>query len=193
MALFKEGDLRRRAQLGRSVNESAESLLIKRSALASTRVQEFDIFLSHSVLDKELILGILLSLEDMGYSVYVDWVNDKQLNRASVTKATAEVLRRRMQASKSLFFATSVNSSTSKWMPWELGFMDGHNKKAAIFPITRSDSLEYVGQEYLGIYPFIDIAANQGDGKDWLWVNQSKDTYTSFELWLKGGEFKEHN
>lgn len=189
MALFKESSLRSRAQLGRPAFESADSMLTKLSAVASSGPQEFDIFLSHSVLDKEVILGILLSLEDMGYKVYVDWVNDKQLSRDSVSKATAELLRQRMRSSKSLFFATSSNSSNSKWMPWELGFMDGHNKKAAILPISQLDTVEFSGQEYLGVYPYIDSSPAMGpDARNRLWVRHSRTKYVIFEQWLQNVE-----
>ena len=36
----------------------------------------FDIFLSHSSKDKQLILGVKQLIEDSGYSVYIDWVDD---------------------------------------------------------------------------------------------------------------------
>jgi hypothetical protein len=85
----------------------------------------FDIFLSHSYLDKELIIGALTYLEKMGYSVYVDWKQDSQLKREDITKRTARILRRRISQSKALFFVTTANAPESKWMPLELGYMDG--------------------------------------------------------------------
>ena len=80
----------------------------------------FDIFLSHSFLDKKKVQGLYDILTASGYSVYVDWINDPQLNRSNVTQKTAELVRKRMKASKSLLLAISTNASLSKWIPWEL-------------------------------------------------------------------------
>ncbi len=56
----------------------------------------FDVFLSHSSKDAEVILGIKLLLEGQGLSVYVDWIVDTQLDRTKVNAETAETLRDRM-------------------------------------------------------------------------------------------------
>lgn len=85
---------------------------------------EFDIFLSHSYLDKQTVLGVYKDFEALGYKTYVDWVIDPTLDRDNITKATAEKLRLRMKQSKCLIYATSSNIVGSQWMPWELGFMD---------------------------------------------------------------------
>lgn len=74
MALFKESDLRARADMGTPVFESASNVL-SRKVQTSANVANFDIFLSHSFSDQKIILGIWLSLEDMGYKVYVDWIH----------------------------------------------------------------------------------------------------------------------
>ena len=100
-------------------NFSAASLLteqMKKQALVS----QHDIFLSHAFDDKELILGVELTREDLSYTVYLDWRDDPSLDRKNVTAATAEKLRARMRASKCLFYASTENASNSKWMPWEL-------------------------------------------------------------------------
>lgn len=189
MALFNEYDLRARADLGTAVQKSASTLLNEK-VLAVSRSDQFDIFLSHSFSDQKLILGIWLSLEDMGYKVYVDWIHDKNLSRDSVTKETARVLRERMINSKSLFFATTSNSSQSKWMPWELGFKDGHNGRSAIFPVSQSQTSgnNYAGQEYLGVYPYVSKDLIQGGSTNKLWIRTSSTCYVLFDNWLKGQE-----
>ena len=113
----------------------------------------FDIFLSHSSLDQLQVLGIYKLLRTRGYSVYLDQVCDPQLNRAHVTRATARVLRYRMAQSRSLFVATSTNTTNSRWVPWELGFMDGWNAKAAVLPILPAGTVSFKGQEYFELYP----------------------------------------
>jgi len=125
----------------------------------------------------------------MGYKVYVDWIHDRSLSRDSVTKETARVLRQRMINSKSLFFATTSNSSQSKWMPWELGFKDGHNRRSAIFPVAQSQTSatnSYAGQEYLGIYPYVSKDRIQGGAVDKLWIRTSSTCYVLFDRWLSG-------
>lgn len=125
--------------------------------------QNFDVFLSHSFRDDELIFGIVEILKDMGQKVYIDWVVDKQLSRDSVTKETAETLRNRMKQSSKLLYLATDNASSSKWMPWELGYFDGLKPgKVAILPLVNSVDSSFQGQEYLGLYP----ALNNDDLKD---------------------------
>lgn len=92
MGLLRESDLHARADRGTPLQKSASTVLTEK-VQASAQVSQFDIFLSHSLSDQKLILGIWLSLEDMGYKVYVDWIHDRHLSRDSVTKETARVLR----------------------------------------------------------------------------------------------------
>ena len=49
----------------------------------------FDVFLSHSVRDAALSLGLKKVLEADGLSVYVDWIEDADLDRTNVSAATA--------------------------------------------------------------------------------------------------------
>jgi hypothetical protein len=146
-----------------------------------------DIFLSHAFDDKELILGVALTLEDFGYTVYLDWRDDPSLDRKNVNPTTALKLRERMRNSKCLFFATTENTSNSKWMPWELGFKDGQNNRSAILPLQATSPVDYKGQEYLGIYPY--ITQQRSDKlEERLWVRRSRTCYVVFEAWLAGAE-----
>ena len=152
--------------------------------------EEYDIFLSHSFSDKELILGLKKKIEEIGFSVYVDWLVDKQLDRNCVSRDTADTLRNRMTSCKSLLYAFSDNSSKSVWMPWELGFMDGirENKVAVmqINEITNLNKIDYKNQEYLELYYIVDVMKSNR-GKMCLWVNSSEDnTYVEYRNWLNG-------
>jgi len=113
----------------------------------------FDVFLAHSSLDKIQVLGVYLMLTARGYRVYLDQICDPDLNPAHVTRRTARVLRYRMAQSQSVFVATSANTSRSQWVPWELGFMNGWNFKAAILPLVQSPAASFSGQEYFELYP----------------------------------------
>ena len=147
----------------------------------------YDIFLSHSKLDEEEVKGLKLMLEDYGHSVYVDWIDDPQLERNFVSKETASLLRSRMRQSRSLLYVTSANSLNSKWTPWELGFKDGNGGRAAILPISADEtsSDDYAGVEYLGLYPYLSEYPDT-NGKDRLWMNWSHTNYVRFDGWLAG-------
>jgi len=123
----------------------------------------FDVFLSHSFADAVLILGVRALLESQGLRVYVDWIDDSALERASVGPETAAILRIRMRNSASLIFATSDNSPKSKWMPWELGYFDGFKPdRIAILPLLGMGESSFRGQEYLTLYPLIEDVSSLG-------------------------------
>lgn len=177
-----------RGRTAASVLESVE----QRAALTAN----FDVFLSHSYQDRNLDENKILEtkgfLEDFGYSVYVDWYIDRQLNRDKVTSATATLLRTRMDHCRCLLFVVSSNSSESKWMPWELGYKDGNTGKnsslgqVAIVPLVKeSGRYEYNGVEYLGIYPYVTVD-NDTEGIRRLWIHADSDKYVTFEAWLNG-------
>jgi len=186
MSILVESRIRERAKKATGYYKSALSIL-NEHLTKQTSVTRHDIFLSHSYDDKELILGVALTIEDLGYSVYLDWRDDPTLDRKKVTKETAETLRARMKASRCLLYSTTDHYSESKWMPWELGFKDGDNARVAILPVSRSQTTAYQGQEYLGIYPYI-TDENDTTGKRRLWVRRSTTCYVVFDSWLEGAE-----
>jgi hypothetical protein len=167
------------------VSKSADTLLREAATTADT---SFDVFLSHSVKDADVILGIVAVLKQQGLKVYVDWIVDPQMDRSRVTPETAERLRRRMRQSASLIYAHSYQSGSSKWMPWELGYFDGFRSAVAVLPIAQTTQESFAGQEYLGLYPYID-----GSGLT-LWVNRGAAPerlfhgptgYKQFGEWLR--------
>lgn len=130
--------------------------ILREAVQAATNEDSFDIFLSHASHDSDLILGVKGLLEGLGFRVYVDWVDDPQLDRSKVSKESADLLRRRMRQSKSLVWAATEAASDSKWMPWELGYFDGFKpNQVAILPLVNNASDTFKGQEYLDLYPVI--------------------------------------
>src|SRR5436190_18295287 len=118
-----------------------------------------------------------------GYSVYVDWIEDPQLDRSQVTKHTAAALRARMRQCKCLLFATSEASKKSIWMPWELGYMDAHRySRVAIAPMVEDyeANREFKGQEYLGLYPYLDRSGSS------RYVHDAVRVWVTFREWLGG-------
>ncbi len=143
----------------------------------------YDIFLSHSYLDSDIILVIKRDLENLGYSVYVDWTEDPQLSRSNVTKETAELIRTRLKACRTLIYAYSENSKISKWMPWELGFFDGYKSKVAVLPIEdSSNTVDLDGIEFVGIYPFISLEGYQDKVRN-FYVNKNKNNKFNLKRW----------
>jgi hypothetical protein len=117
----------------------------------------FDVFLSYNINDKDVVKGIYYVLKNMGFKVYVDFMVDPQLDRRSVTKETAECIQSRLKHSKSLIYAQSSNAAMSKWMPWELGVVDGNTSKCFIMPVQKGYEIINSRQEYLLLYPVIGI------------------------------------
>ena len=121
---------------------------------------------------------------------------DTQLDRSSVTAKTATTLRERMHACNGLAYISTENIAGSKWCPWELGYIDGNkNGRCAILPILERDTGEFKGQEYLGIYPYIDYEQINNSEKYEFWVNDPKDRtkYVSLKKWLLGKDPYAHN
>ena len=147
----------------------------------------YDIFLSHSYLDKERIASLKIILESYGFSVYVDWISDSDLNRDNVNKQTATRIRNRMKNCKSLLYAISNNSTSSKWMPWELGYFDGIKGKIALVPITETDNEYLRGSEYLELYPVVKEYLIKGTNEYALWLYKSEfsEAYVKIDLWIQ--------
>lgn len=155
---------------------------------------KFDIFLSHSFLDKAEVQGLYQELTDFGFSVYVDWIVDPHLDRENVTKESATLVRERMKNSRTLLLAISTNATMSKWIPWELGYVDGNTNKCAIIPVSKESTPPklFKGAEYLVLYPFIKKLPVKDTNEDKLWVIQSAFSYSQFDSWINTGLIMEN-
>jgi hypothetical protein len=187
MALFTESQLRTIGQTQASYKRATAVLKEASDSAPATKI--YDIFLSHAVLDAEIVLGIKVVLERNGHSVYVDWLEDGDLDRAKVTVATAERLRGRMRQSKSLIYAHSNNSPNSKWMPWELGYFDGFRSAISILPIAKTENESFRGQEFLGLYPYIDVSGasmfvNRGQTPAST-IGEAAENFVTLKEWLR--------
>ncbi|HEY4380552.1 MAG TPA: hypothetical protein VGN01_09420 [Acidobacteriaceae bacterium] len=141
------------------VRKSAGTLLT--DSVQFSEAKKFDVFLSHSFDDAEIILGVKRLIEKRGKSVYVDWIEDKGLDRGKVTPATAALLRNRMRSCSTFIYASSESSPSSRWMPWELGYFDGHKPDMiSIMPLVENYDFEWKSQEYLGLYPVLERPNN---------------------------------
>jgi hypothetical protein len=181
MSLFNIPDLKAKGRAATFGTFKTTNSILNESVQNFSLFGTYDIFLSHSIADAEVILGLRNELKSKGYSVYVDWIEDPNLNRANVTKETAIYIQDRMKTCKSLLYATSISATSSKWMPWELGFFDGFKKKVAIIPITSlaNSTDEFKGQEYLGIYPYVVVTGST------LYIHNTVSSYIDFDRWLR--------
>lgn len=116
----------------------------------------YDVFLSYNIDDQQVVMGIYYYLKNkLRLKVYIDCVNDPDLQRDATDKKTAECIQNRLKNSRSLLYAQSANAEKSKWMPWELGVVDGHTGKCAIMPVTKDADRTSPRQEYLWLYPYV--------------------------------------
>lgn len=182
MALYTSNYLK---SLARTKSPTERVKLMNESQLVH---HTFDIFLCHSYLDKEIVEGLYLELTKMGFKVYVDWIIDPQLNRNDVTKDAAELIRRRLRASKSLLLALSANAGLSKWVPWELGYVDGNTQQCALLPVSTDDlsRTSFHRTEYLKLYPYVEKPNDLSRFRDNLWAVEGAHTYVDFQEWIKG-------
>lgn len=155
MSYFTQAEARKVGQ--RALRGGRSAIDAIKSAQKNYKVTErFDIFLSHAMVDAELVLGVKVLLEEEGKKVYVDWIDDQALDRNRVTADTAEVLRHRMRQCESLLYLATENAPKSKWMPWELGYFDGYkNGSVAVLPVMEESDSPFEGQEYLRLYPVV--------------------------------------
>lgn len=174
------------ATVRRSFTSLSAKDVINESIRKSTDHESFDVFLCHSISDAELVLGVKTLLEQEGLKVYVDWHSDPLLSRCNVNKDTAEILRRRMKQSHSLIYIATDNSSSSKWMPWELGYFDGHKPgTVGILPLMDYEYSSFTGQEYLSLYPEVSKGQYSNGTKD-VFVEEKGHHWTTLRRFGSG-------
>lgn len=178
----------------RNIDIYSQREIINENTNIFSKKGKYDLFISHSFLDKELILTLVKLFNENSYSVYVDWIHDSSLDRTNVTSKTAKIIRDRIVQCKGLAYISTSNIINSKWCPWELGLGDGLNKgRSCILPVMeKGDSFK--GTEYIGIYPYIEYEKIQGKNSYDFWVIDPDDPskYISLRSWLDGNNLKKH-
>jgi hypothetical protein len=166
MAFFTKGEMQSRGNriLAEQQRFGKSTRTIFAEATTFDPEKTYDVFLSHSSRDKPLVLGVKARLEDENLSVYIDWIDDADLDRAAVTPENARRLRRRMKQCQSLLYIATDNASRSKWMPWEVGLFDGLGKgeRIGVLPVLDSATEKFDGMEFLGLYSVVDLRRTRG-------------------------------
>jgi hypothetical protein len=139
------------SRLLNAYGRSTQSLFSIRKSFSANKLPDATIFLSHCHLDKELIIGFIQELKELGIFVYVDW-NDGEMPDYTNRKTTLKIKERIKQNDLFMIFATE-NAMISRWVPWEIGVADQAKSYNKIFviPIKR-DGVWYSGNEYLQLY-----------------------------------------
>lgn len=155
MNFLVDNNIRDRAHM----SASARSTTINNALIEQSRAErsEYDIFLSQTIRDEELVFGIFSILtEDLGLNVFCNWIESPLPDRSDVTPEDAAYVRAKMAASNALILIDSDNAAHSSWMCWEIGWFDGAKGKISILPIVSNAGDVYRGRQFLGLYPIIE-------------------------------------
>ena len=137
--------------------------------------KHYDVFLSHSSLDNNLVLQLMSILNSKGLTVYIDWVEDKLALKRELTSAdTAKVLIERIKSSRAIVYVKTTQSALSLWTPWELGYAQAIGKKITVLEI------EYI----LGTPKYLDIFDKSKLREDGAIMVDDKDEILPIEMWI---------
>jgi len=103
------------------------------------------------------MLKIKTLLQNLGISVYIDWLDEGMT--ASTSGRTAQILKQKIKDYNKFILVATDDAIASKWCNWELGLGDAEKydkDKIALFPI-RQEHRNWSGAEYLQIYPTIEF------------------------------------
>lgn len=143
------------------------------------------IFLSHSHHDKNVVEQAKIFFENLGISVYVDWADETMPEKTN--GITAQKIKNQIISVNDKFVLLATNNAVdSKWCNWEVGIADPFklpNKKFAILPLA-DNSGTWNGNEYLQIYPRIELNPRQSGGEGfYIWYPDG--TWETIETWLR--------
>lgn len=149
----------------------------------ASSARHYDLFLSHGYEDATEVRSIKEHIEiTHNLRVYVDWIDETDIDRRAVTAATAARLRERIRRCRGLLIAASDATDVSRWVPWELGYADGSHGRVAVLPVLRAGST-FVGNEYMRLYPEVMESLNTRHEGPYLWVGPAP-AYRSLADWL---------
>lgn len=109
--------------------------------------QKYDVFLSHSCLDEEELLKLKSILNSQGYTVYIDWINDREmLNRENKDENTWNVLYKRMDQADRMIYVMTDRSIESKSTEKEVLYFKKARKQVYVY---QPDEIIKQRPEYL--------------------------------------------
>ena len=123
-------------------NYSPEELLKFLNSDSVESKKKYDIFISHSYLDKDLVKSMKNTLNFQNLSCYYDWTSDQDfLKRNLISGYTKEVLKKRIEQSKALILVLTHNviadgEITSEWIKMEIEHAKSVGKKICCLNFT---------------------------------------------------------
>ncbi len=116
-------------------NYSPEELLKFLNSDSVESKKKYDIFISHSYLDKDLVKSMKNTLNLQNLSCYYDWTSDQDfLKRTLISDYTKEVLKRRIEQSEIFILLLTHNviaedKIISEWIDMEIEYAKSLGKK----------------------------------------------------------------
>ena len=114
------------------------------------------VFLCHSHHDELLVKGLIISLEEAGWRVYVDWTDTSMPETPN--RETAERIQQKIVQLDYFLFLATAKSMSSRWCPWEIGYADGKKQIDQILILPTAEGTTTHGNEYLQLYRRIDFS-----------------------------------
>ena len=147
------------------------------------------VFISHKHDDLDDIQGFISYLKkEYNVVTYIDSM-DKRMPQTTCAE-TAERIKDVIAASNKFILLATNNALASKWCNWEVGIADKskyltHNM--AILPMYERGGNRYEGNEYLGIYPYIDEEIDENGNKILVvkYISNNKQEQIPLKDWLK--------
>ncbi|SUB63601.1 Uncharacterised protein [Plesiomonas shigelloides] len=144
----------------RSAASRSRQTFVTKSLNEAMAKKQQTAFLCHSHKDQELAKGLQNLLNENGWEVYIDWL-DEELP-SSPDKETAEKIKLKITQTDWFLFLATPNSTASRWCPWEIGYADSVQSYEKILMIpTVDDNGRWHGNEYLQLYKSISDASNK--------------------------------
>ena len=138
------------------------------------QMKTYDLFISHSSFDYDLIIRLKAILNSLGLNVYIDWVSDRNALKRELTNiSTAKAIIERLKSSKSLLYIHTESSLQSQWTPWELGYFHAL-KGNRICVYTPNDTPK---PAYIDIYPKVNLV-------DGILMVETENGCISLKDWL---------
>ena len=132
-------------------NYSPEELVKFLNSNSVESKKKYDIFISHSYLDKDLVKSTKNALNLKNLSCYYDWTSDQDfLKRNLISDYTKEVLKKRIEQSKALILVLTHNviadgEITSEWIKMEIEHAKSVGKKICCLNFTN------LGHQFINI------------------------------------------
>jgi TIR domain len=145
------------------IQKYSDSITVRKTLKDAKLENKPTAFLSHSHKDAHLAKGVQGFLHSQGWEVYIDWEDSAM--PAVPNRATAVRIQTKITELDMFLYLATVNSSSSRWCPWELGYADGKKKLESILILQTSDTSGVTyGNEYLQLYRHLDFAEGGGIG-----------------------------